>query len=817
VKKIILLFVFIFPLLASSQIKNLCKDSRSNWKPLGPVGIFKGKQNYQGIVVSVESRNGKEIYAGSNSGGLYRTNDGIEWENLTDRTGLPGMGIQDIALGNQRQDLILLATGVSTYGRDYGQGIVYSTNGGENWTVVRQFNPGIVKQGLCKRALLHPKNDRIAFVSVGGEVWNTSGLGDEQAVWHKVFSLPTDGGIINEMKFHPNFSQNGILYVSSARGKVPSEVYRLDVNLESSKKITPPKAPKSFNADVAVCPEKPDRVYMIFNKPGSTFYFHVSEDRGETFAMNRSINAFGMGMAGFEIEVSPIQADRIYFGGISLHRMEGLTSKKLEKIQGTQHDDIRDIRIISRAGVDQLICGNDGGVSVNGQSGDGSWTHLVGVGLKGLNISQYYDIDVSDWDPTVFVGGLQDNGTIAWKKGTRPQHLYGGDGGSCNFEPGSSSELIASYNSGASPGALVKIDLLKNKTSSIWNTSYGSSIAPIEQAEYDDNKVLYAYAKQGNPAKYGLYEYDLSTNENRMLGSDGNKEVLAIANAPNNPSTIYYAIYDVTYGPDPEGILRRSDNMGKSWRDISSGLNGSKDNKISHIAISPTNDYDVWVSYQGFRDGQKVYRSTDGGSNWVNASNGLPNFPVNRLMIIPGSPERIFAATDYGIYTRTKESNWTCFSNGLPPTMVTDLEYSRCSNKLYAATFGRGIWESEYPFDVKPSQKIVQYSSNDTLSGNQFWDYNILVRKGAHLIIGGTSKSEIKVMPGQKITVENGGQVTFTNIDVAASCGGSWEIELLSSGFWGKSRSNKSVAVLGNQVKLLNLENKGQFPLLKKL
>jgi photosystem II stability/assembly factor-like uncharacterized protein len=811
VRPLLLSFLVLLASVGQSQIKNICKDKDADWKPIGPVGIFKGKQNFQGIIISVASRNGKEIFAGSNSGGLFKTTDGENWTNLTDQVGLPGLGIQDIALGKQRPGLILLATGVSTYGRSYGQGILYSTNGGQNWSVVKQFNPGLVRKGICRRALLNPSNDRNAYVAVDGEVWMTQRLGEEQAIWRKIFALPEGEGIVYEMKFHPQFASNGILYISSAKGKSAGQIHRINTIDGSSTNVTPPKAPQSFRTDIAVCDSKPDRLYVLFNKPGSGFSLHISEDRGKTYAMNRPMNAFGMGMAGFEMEVSPQKPDRIYFGGISMHRLDGLRQKTPGKIQGSQHDDIRDILVLSRAGKEMLICGNDGGVSVNGEMGNAAWTHLTGKGLTGLNISQFYGIDISEWDPNLFTGGLQDNGTIVWKKGQIPRHMYGGDGGDCVALPHSDKLVMANYNSGASPGGLVKMDLTRAKANSVWKTSFGSSLSPIVQAEYDDNKILYSYAKAGNPPTYGLHEYDVNGSVDRVL-HDSKRDVKAIANAQSDPRVIYIAKLHVTYGREPEDILLRSDDGGKSWKDVSANLDGSKSNRISHIAVSPTNPMHVWVSYLGFKTGDRVYRSTDGGLTWENVSYGLPDVPVNRLLILDN---RQFAATDFGIYTRSGLGSWKCFSNGLPSVIVSDLEYDRCTNTLYAATFGRGVWQTAYPYKVTPSKKTIQFTRSDTIGSNQVWDHDILIRKGAELYIGSKQGVQVKVMRGQRVILEKGAKLTLENVNISAPCGGSWRIQSLSSKTFGKRMATSTISVVGNKVKIENLENKAEFPMFR--
>ena len=68
------------------------------------------------------------------------------------------------------------------------------------------------------------------------------------------------------------------------------------------------------------------------------------------------------------------------------------------------------------------------------------------------------------------------------------------------------------------------------------------------------------------------------------------------------------------------------------------------------------------------------------------------------------SNDALYIGTDLGVFYRDSTlSNWIPFNNQLPNVMVTDLDICYMEGTIRAATFGRGIWESDL---YVPSGKI---------------------------------------------------------------------------------------------------------------
>tara|TARA_B110000116_G_C16418574_1_gene395174 strand:- start:38 stop:616 length:579 start_codon:yes stop_codon:yes gene_type:complete len=98
-----------------------------------------------------------------------------------------------------------------------------------------------------------------------------------------------------------------------------------------------------------------------------------------------------------------------------------------------------------------------------------------------------------------------------------------------------------------------------------------------------------------------------------------------------------------------------------------------------------------------FNDGQKVYESTDAGDTWTNISGtNLPNLPVNCIVFQSYTNDDLYIGTDIGVFHKDNSmTEWQSFNTGLPSVSVRELEIQYSSGKLKAATFGRGVWESD--------------------------------------------------------------------------------------------------------------------------
>src|SRR5699024_609951 len=68
------------------------------------------------------------------------------------------------------------------------------------------------------------------------------------------------------------------------------------------------------------------------------------------------------------------------------------------------------------------------------------------------------------------------------------------------------------------------------------------------------------------------------------------------------------------------------------------------------------------------------------------------------------SDNPLYLGTTLGVYYRDDSIvSWQPFDANLPNVSITDLEINLEDNKLIAATYGRGIWQTDLPVKLAPS------------------------------------------------------------------------------------------------------------------
>jgi photosystem II stability/assembly factor-like uncharacterized protein len=347
-----------------------------------------------------------------------------------------------------------------------------------------------------------------------------------------------------------------------------------------------------------------------------------------------------------------------------------------------------------------LYVGNDGGVYARNLDGSGGWRSLN----ANLHVLQYYSVGVGN-DPdnpgVIVAGGLQDNGGSLLRAGdTTMGSPFGGDGGDTIVDPDNGCKILGEY-------VYLSLELTEN-----CGESDGTTNAIIDIAPGDPGARFIAPFEADSTNKDhwvagGRYMW---TNDKGFDIQSGDEWVNAFDQGAGHATTAIASQNDVAWtawcGPcNNAGFARGvSTNAGGDWHQVT--LPDDVPNRyISGIGIDP-NDATGNTAYLGFNGFSRrftegpgagfghIWKTTDGGETWTDASGDFPDVPVNDILFSNGN---MVVATDLAtLVLADGGAHWSRLGSGLPVTTVMDITIGPDGN-LYAATHGRGIWSISAP------------------------------------------------------------------------------------------------------------------------
>ena len=473
---------------------------------------------------------------------------------------------------------------------------------------------------------------------------------------------------------------------------------------------------------LGVTPASPEVDYALIAKSATGFYgFYKSSDAGDTWTTaldcpdpsNTGCNILGRKTDGtsdggqswydMSLAISLTNENLIYAGGINLWKSNnGGQSWSIEASSGSgnyayMHVDQHALEFNPINNT--LYAGNDGGFykyldNLN------IWTDIS----DGLEISQFYRLGLSKSNSNILVSGAQDNGTERLSS-SGWDAIRGADGMECIIDPFDPDIIYSSSQYG-------NIKVTYNGGNN-WNNmkpvSYdGAWVTPYKMHPLNNYFIIAGYDEVYRTTTGGAFWDSISNNLTTKTA------IRTIALAPSDIDVIYVATYSK---------LSVTFDGGNSWTNIKPGLPSST---ISDVTVSANDPNWVFVTFSNYNSGNKVYESTDGGNSWTNISgSNLPNLPVNCIVYQDLTNDDLYIGTDVGVYHKDNTmSDWQAFMSGFPNVIVDELEIHYGSGKIRAATFGRGIWESN--LQSQPNGIANNYMSYVSTYPNPAVDYFIL-------------------------------------------------------------------------------------------
>ncbi len=191
----------------------------------------------------------------------------------------------------------------------------------------------------------------------------------------------------------------------------------------------------------------------------------------------------------------------------------------------------------------------------------------------------------------------------------------------------------------------------------------------------------------------------------KMEGGPGGEWVSISPDLTYNiePALSYRVISTIAGSPFDENILAAGTSDGRIWFTNDGGENwiemtqGLPDRYVTDIYFDPFNSDSLFCTVSGYRDYSytpHVMKAQIGGE-WVSVSGDLPEHPMNSIVAlnestwVVASDAGVFATVNYG-------TNWERLGN-MPWIPVFDLEVDTQMDRLVAGTFARSI--QSFPTD----------------------------------------------------------------------------------------------------------------------
>ena len=708
-------------------------SSTGQWQPLGPNRLDAKTSDGLGRLncIAFHPADPNTFWVGSPAGGLWKTtNFGQTWTNMTNN--LPVLGVSDIAIHPNNPDIIYIATGDGDLGSLSGiqidlpfqdgdtrsVGVMKSVNGGVTWERTgMQFSES--NRVTIRRLLMSPANPDILIAASSIGLLRTVNGG---TAWQQVVQ-----GYFMDIEYHP--TNPNIVYAATFGGgqSNPTTFARSIDGGATWQGIF--SDPNIRRIKIGVSPAQPDRVDVLCaNLSNGLYGIFSSVDAGANFnaggyvpdsiqglpnllgwydgsTQNRDFFQ-GQGHYDLAYAISPTNSAEIYVGGVNTWKTTNSGAAwKLSNFW------INDPQIIAQAGAqgvgfahadkhflrfhplrnDHLFECNDGGLWYSSDKGT-TWTSIT----NGLEISQIYRLSHSVQEPNTVIIGRQDNGTYILENGGW-RKAFGGDGMECLIDHSNPNIMYHSVFNGNFSRSMNRFREPVNQRAWIsgnipgfgqqfqgpWVTAF--EIDPVTPSTI--YTAMYHVWKSTNRGDSWTQISPLNVSSEKT-DNNGNPlpiHIRAMDVSPADPNVIYIGTFE---------DISATFNGGADWQDI--GFRQDNNLALTDIEAHPSNKQVCFITLSGYVSGEKVYGWIAG--EWINLSRNLPNVPINCVTYDERGDGGIFVGTDIGVFHLSFSNDneqWQPCNSRLPRVPVTDLEIHKSTGKLRAATFGRGVWETD--------------------------------------------------------------------------------------------------------------------------
>ncbi len=678
----------------AQKLRQQPQKSQGEW-------FFAGPYNIGGRLTDVEldPSNEEHIYLGTASGGIFKSVDaGSTFSPLFDEQ--PSLSIGDIAISPSNAQVVYVGTGEANPGGGSlaydGLGIYRSDDAGQTWQ-----QRGLQQSGSVGRIVVHPQNADVAYVAAMGYLFeNNSQRGvfkttDGGQNWSQVLYSNDSTGAI-DLAMHPQNPDTiyAVMWERVRRlsyftyGGFGSGIFRSYDGGITWQELTNglPGGVNVGRIGIGISQSQPNIMYAIYSD--RTGYFSGlfrSEDGGDSWTQTNDSSldniyaSYGWWFG--RLKIDPQDAQKVYAIGLDLFKTTD-GGQNWDYITGSAHVDMHEVAV-SPTNSSRMYLGNDGGFYISDNGGN-SWSHNTT-----LPITQFYTAAIEATAPFRLYGGTQDNGTnrtlsgnpYAWAM------IYGGDGFYCLVDYNDADYVYAEYQYGNLARSINHGTTFTPATTGISSNDRKNWNTPVVMNPINSSSLYYGSHRLYKTVNKAVNWQAISDDLTNGPGGGNQKygTITTIHVSPVDTNVIYV-------GTDDANVWV-TQNQGADWTKISAEL---PRRWISRVVADPVEVATAYVCLSGFRENEympHIFKTEDFGATWQDISAGLPEAPVNDLVVWPDVMKRLIAATDVGVFYKDDGfDGWYLLAEGLPLVPITDLALDFTSGTLAAATYGRSMY-----------------------------------------------------------------------------------------------------------------------------
>ncbi|MEY4927336.1 MAG: hypothetical protein RI894_1772, partial [Bacteroidota bacterium] len=733
------------------------------WQQLGPVVL---NEEIEGRFNRVYSPQGSPtiIYAAGSAGGLFKTtNSGGDWENVTDGIGVPGLGINDmIADPSDPVNTLYIATGylglVFEPATSYGAGIYKTTNGGTTWilcasTANALYTKLLIAKDGTNTIIYGLTMDKLYKTTDDWQTKTDLGVMNFQPLPNNTQEIYTDMAVVPSNPYSVIVTSLGggvsplahTVVCGNTAATVPAWhelVYPSHLNTNPIA-MSVDRGPLTNDTRLFVC------AYSYHAYPTELYAVNFDMAGNETVALPLNLQIPSESRINGEFVILPNGADpslpiEIYLPLQASIRFIELTPSgasyntgaivggtatvgaSVQLVTGSMHNDFRglDFNNVNRSTLNHtglyegLLVVNDGGVVRYGTYNSALiWKNLLGAATRPLTGHELYGLSLAqNKQPNglnIFTGGV-DNGSFGYRV-TSGVGAWAQIGGTTD---GNDPIIDWSDNTNYFYKTLATHTFYSANNNSI--NPGGTGWLPFYTTQDPIRPKIIIVAE-----KDWIKRYSYTPTTGFILLGTGSilpqTTLSGIAIAPTNSDVVYVTTsWNRTIHRSTDGGLTfaQSHDLGHAW--------------ITAVAIDPTDENQLTVATGGFNTGiaqgscngvEKVWHiSYDPATQTftqTDISAGICNAPINSVKYQTGANALggavLWAGTDMGVYRYEPSTGvWESYNTGFPYCLVNDIEIDPCEGKIYASTYGRGVWKNDLPNFSPTTFPSVSIASNVT-------------------------------------------------------------------------------------------------------